>query len=219
MATKKTATVKNEPVKKAVVIKNAKTGEFVTKKHADTHPATTFTQTVIKPAELAPSKAKASNVKKTGTSEIKELITVLKQPQNDKTLKAIKKVMKTATTIDNKISKIGKDVGKIQKAVDEGSGNKKLRTPSPSTLPKEISTEAKAFIDRPAKLPLGTSESPIEQAAETFADSLAPKSKRNIANVNGTPTAKKVTRSASMASGRAEVKASAVQDAREIFDR
>lgn len=195
MATKKTAPAKKAPAKKATikttVTKSAKTGEFVTKKHAATHPATTFKQTVTKPATPSPSKAKAAPEKKVKPAKeltVKQLVSVLNEPQNAKAKKAVI---------------------------------------------KQVSAEAKAFIDRPSRstaskktssvmkkvdeaLNVTNSRPPdIDKAAEAFAKTLSPKSQRNIAQTVSKVPAKKT---AALASGRAEVKESAVQDARAIFN-
>ena len=198
MATKKTA---KTAVTKTKVIKSAKSGEFVTKQHAKTHPATTFTQTVTKPAAPSPSKTKAVTEKKVKPAKeltVKQLVSVLNEPQN----------------------------AKAKKAVIEHV--------------KQVSTEAKAFIDRPSRntapkktspamkkvdktLNVKNSQPPdIKKAVDGFvqdvmATHLPTHSDAQINKLVGKAktTTKPTTVRAS--ASRAEVRQSAVADAREIF--
>lgn len=216
MATKKTAPAKKATIK-TTVTKSAKTGEFVTSKHAESHPATTFKQTVTKPATPSPGEAKASAVKKALKSTIKsvkeltvqQLVSVLNEPQNAKAKKAVIEHVKQASAeakafIDrpsrNVTPKMVKAAKAVAKEVNSGKPSKER-----SALMKHVDKALNVTNSRPPD---------IDKAAEAFAKTLSPKSQRNIAQTVSKAPAKKTV---ALVSGRAEVKESAVQDARAIF--
>lgn len=189
------------PAKKAVtkstVIKSAKTGEFVSKQYADTHPTTTFKQTVTKPAAPSPSKAKPVAEKKVKPAKeltVKQLVSVLNEPQNAKAKKAI-----------------------IEHV-------------------KQVSAEAKAFIDRPSRSAASKKTSPamkkvdkalnvknsqppdIKKAVDGFVqDVMVTHSDAQINKLVGKAKSNTKPTIVRASASRAEVRQSAVADAREIF--
>jgi hypothetical protein len=173
-ATKAAAPAKKAAVTKTVVNKSAKTGEFVSKDNAKTHPATTFQQTVTKPDPV---------VKKATAAQVQTLKKHLSEPRNAAAAKA---VAKAAT----KVAK--KTVSPTMKKVDKALNVTNSRSP-----------DIKKAVDVVVKDALSP-HLPTHSDAQITA--LVGKVK---------PSAKKAAVRAS--ASRAEVRQSAVADARDIF--
>ncbi len=169
-ATKAAAPAKKAAVTKTVVNKSAKTGEFVSKDHAKTHPATTFKQTVTKPEPA---------VKKATAAQVQTLKKHLSEPRNAAAAKAVAKAAK-------------KTVSPTMKKVDKALNVTNSRPP-----------DIKKAVDVVVK--------------DALSPHLPTHSDAQITKLVGKvkPSAKKAAVRAS--ASRAEVRQSAVADARDIF--